>query len=137
MVIIGVRENRRKKQLAKTNKVINNQNIQLKEKNKEITVQRDEITAQRDEIEVQRDGLVESNKIIENQHREITDSINYATRIQKGVMTPLEEIKEIFPQSFIFFKPKDIVSGDFYRAAKNTQGKRFIAAPDCTGHGVP
>ena len=137
MVIIGVRENRRKKQLAKTNKVINNQNIQLKEKNKEITVQRDEITAQRDEIEVQRDGLAESNKIIENQHREITDSINYATRIQKGVMTPLEEIKEIFPQSFIFFKPKDIVSGDFYRAAKNTQGKRFIAAPDCTGHGVP
>jgi len=80
---------------------------------------------------------MESKKIIEEQHREITDSINYAKNIQSAILPPLEEIREIFPESFILFKPKDVVSGDFYRAAKNPEGTRFIAAPDCTGHGVP
>lgn len=135
LIIIAVsywlRTNTKKKKIEQA------KNKELKEKNEEITTQKDEIEAQRDEIEAQRDDLMESKKIIEEQHREITDSINYAKNIQSAILPPLEEIREIFPESFIFFKPKDVVSGDFYRAAKNSKGKRFVAAPDCTGHGVP
>ncbi|MCX6295523.1 MAG: SpoIIE family protein phosphatase, partial [Bacteroidetes bacterium] len=64
------------------------------------------------------------------------DSINYAKRIQEAIL-PSKEIKyKIFPEAFVFFQPKDIVSGDFYWFAEKN-GKRIIATVDCTGHGVP
>ena len=68
--------------------------------------------------------------------KEIIDSITYALRIQKAKLPKKEEVYTSFPQSFILFKPKDIVSGDFYFFQKNNQSV-FIAAADCTGHGVP
>ncbi|HEY0029108.1 MAG TPA: tetratricopeptide repeat protein [Bacteroidia bacterium] len=75
-------------------------------------------------------------QIIEEKNRDITDSINYAKRIQE-VMLPAMEIKHrLFPDAFVLFQPKDIVSGDFYWFAEKN-GKRIIAAVDCTGHGVP
>ena len=74
--------------------------------------------------------------IIEDKNREITDSINYAKRIQNAMLPSREEIKRALPQSFVFFKPKDIVSGDFY-FFKNAGERLYIAAADCTGHGVP
>jgi len=67
---------------------------------------------------------------------DITDSINYAKRIQKAMLVPKETIYEHFTDSFILLKPKDIVSGDFYYF-KNTPNHIYIAAADCTGHGVP
>jgi serine phosphatase RsbU (regulator of sigma subunit) len=80
-------------------------------------------------INQQRDHLAEKNK-------EITDSINYAKRIQQAKLPDVTSITQFLPQSFILFKPKDIVSGDFYffRKKANTC---YIAAADCTGHGVP
>jgi serine phosphatase RsbU (regulator of sigma subunit)/antitoxin component YwqK of YwqJK toxin-antitoxin module len=73
---------------------------------------------------------------IEEQHHEIIDSIEYAQRIQSSILPTKENILKAFPQSFILFKPKDIVSGDFYWF-QEVEGKKYIAACDCTGHGVP
>ncbi len=74
--------------------------------------------------------------LIEEKNRDITNSINYAFRIQQAKLPRKEEIFASLPQCFILFKPKDIVSGDFYFFYKNHQTV-FIAAADCTGHGVP
>jgi len=80
--------------------------------------------------------IVEQKKVIEEKNKDITDSINYAKRIQDAIL-PAKELKyRIFPEAFVLFKPKDIVSGDFYWFAEK-DGKRLIASCDCTGHGVP
>jgi serine phosphatase RsbU (regulator of sigma subunit)/Tfp pilus assembly protein PilF len=67
---------------------------------------------------------------------EITESFRYAKRIQKAILPPDSLIRELLPESFVLFKPKDIVSGDFYWLEK-IGNKILIAAVDCTGHGVP
>jgi serine phosphatase RsbU (regulator of sigma subunit) len=77
------------------------------------------------------------NKSIEEKNREITDSINYAKRIQHAILPEMHDIRKALPNSFIMFKPKDIVSGDFYFFLNHDGKKVFIAAADCTGHGVP
>jgi tetratricopeptide (TPR) repeat protein len=80
---------------------------------------------------------------IETQKKEITDSINYSKRIQTALLPDDEQIRKHLPNSFVYYKPKDIVSGDFYYFAsvkkKNTENETqlIIAAADCTGHGVP
>ena len=70
-------------------------------------------------------------------HQEITDSINYAKRIQDALMTSTVYMKDVIPESFIFFQPKDVVSGDFYWVHKSTKGPIYFTVADCTGHGVP
>jgi len=82
-----------------------------------------------DELEVQKE-------LIEDKNKEITDSINYAQRIQQAILPNLDEIASAFQNSFILYKPKDIVSGDFYFYTKK-HSSHYIAAVDCTGHGVP
>lgn len=81
------------------------------------------------------------NNEIQKASQEITDSINYAKRIQGAMLPKIEDIKSEFPDSFVFLKPKDIVSGDFYwySSKRDIMGnnKYIIAAVDCTGHGVP
>jgi len=76
------------------------------------------------------------NVILNKQNKKITDSINYAKRIQQSILPPENEIQKILPQSFIFYQPRDIVSGDFYWFSQ-VDNKIIIAAVDCTGHGVP
>jgi len=66
----------------------------------------------------------------------ITDSIKYASRIQKALMLPSEELEKILPSHFILNKPKDIVSGDYYWVSQKND-RLIIAVADCTGHGVP
>lgn len=73
---------------------------------------------------------------IEEKNKDITDSINYAQRIQKAMLPRRRDIWAAFPNSFVLFKPKDIVSGDFYFFSKR-DSSYIIAAADCTGHGVP
>lgn len=75
-------------------------------------------------------------EIIEEKNKDITSSINYAERIQKASLPALSIIENELKNSFILFKPKDIVSGDFYWFAK-VNNKFVVAAIDCTGHGVP
>ncbi len=81
------------------------------------------------QIMLQKEELTLKNK-------SITDSINYAKRIQTAMLPPYKMFKSIFPSSFILFMPKDIVSGDFYWVNK-LNDKVFVSAVDCTGHGVP
>jgi len=76
------------------------------------------------------------NKIIEEQHKDIIDSINYAKRIQQAILKEEEHVSAHLPPHFILFKPKDIVSGDFYWALEKAE-YLYVTAADCTGHGVP
>ncbi|MES2590245.1 MAG: tetratricopeptide repeat protein [Bacteroidota bacterium] len=73
---------------------------------------------------------------IEIKNKDITDSINYSKRIQDASLPSKKLLSSLFPEAFILFKPKDIVSGDFYWYTEKN-GKRLIACCDCTGHGVP
>lgn len=86
------------------------------------------------------DSDITELKTVENQlqekNKEITDSITYAKRIQDAILPPISLMKEKFPNSFVLFKPKDIVAGDFYWM-EEINNIIFIAAADCTGHGVP
>ena len=75
--------------------------------------------------------------LIEEKQAEITDSINYAKKIQDAMMTSSVYLKETLPKSFILFKPKDVVSGDFYWIYKDQEENIFFTVADCTGHGVP
>jgi len=75
-------------------------------------------------------------EIVDEKNREILDSINYAKRIQSAILPSTKLVKEYLQQSFILYKPKDIVAGDFYWM-EHKEGKVLFAAADCTGHGVP
>ncbi|MGZ4059169.1 MAG: tetratricopeptide repeat protein [Bacteroidia bacterium] len=76
------------------------------------------------------------NNLLEEQNKNIVDSIKYAKHIQEAILPPNEILKELLPENFIVYKPKDIVSGDFYWV-KEKDEKIYIAVVDCTGHGVP
>lgn len=85
----------------------------------------------------ERNALIEKQKkTMEQKNVKITDSINYAYRIQQATLPSDKKIKELLPDSFVLFRPKDIVSGDFYWM-KKLGTNTLIAAADCTGHGVP
>lgn len=75
-------------------------------------------------------------KIIESKNEDITDSIQYARRIQNSLFPDISVLKDYFKDSFVIYEPKDIVSGDFYWFAE-IDSSLFVAAVDCTGHGVP
>lgn len=75
-------------------------------------------------------------QVIEVKQKEVLDSINYAKRIQSAIIPTLNYVKQNLPLTFIFYKPKDIVAGDFYWMEKKNDSI-LIAAADCTGHGVP
>lgn len=76
-------------------------------------------------------------ELVEEKNRDIMDSITYASSIQKAIITSEEYISEMFEDAFIFYKPRDVVSGDFYWAYSTESGKKLLAVGDCTGHGVP
>ncbi|HXB12070.1 MAG TPA: SpoIIE family protein phosphatase, partial [Bacteroidia bacterium] len=94
------------------------------------------ITQQKEEVEKQK-TLVESQKaLVEEKNKDILDSITYAKRLQDAILPPLSLVKQYLPESFLLYKPKDIVAGDFYWMEK-VGDNVLIAAADCTGHGVP
>ncbi|MEX1002305.1 MAG: tetratricopeptide repeat protein [Crocinitomicaceae bacterium] len=110
----------------RSNKVKKKANSLLQTKNKEITQQKE---------------------LVEEKSKEILDSIIYAKRIQSAILPPLKDFEKLFPESFVLYKPKDIVAGDFYwletvaSPSNSPEGGEpatvLFAAADCTGHGVP
>lgn len=115
----------------------------VKARTLEINQQKEEILAQRDSIQEQRNILSVINidlqnayTEIEQQKKHIEDSIHYAKRIQNAILPPDDYVNRLLPDSFILYKPKDIVSGDFYWL-NEMNGKILVGAVDCTGHGVP
>lgn len=89
----------------------------------------------RERLRMERE-IQQQSEIIEQKNKDILDSIEYARNIQQAVLPDKDDLPKLLPQSFIFFKAKDIVSGDFYWFAKKGD-EVLVAAADCTGHGVP
>ncbi|MDX2174574.1 MAG: SpoIIE family protein phosphatase [Bacteroidota bacterium] len=88
-------------------------------------------------IHKEKERIETLKKEVEQRHQEVLDSVHYAKRIQLAILPTEEMVKTLLPDSFIFFKPKNIVSGDFYWVKQLSDGKILFAAVDCTGHGVP
>ncbi len=109
----------RERQLIREKRVLESK---VKERTREIEYQKEEIEAQRDEIA--------------GQNKEITDSIHYAKHIQHAVLPGKLSLEKTLPEHFILFRPRDIVSGDFYWVEQKHE-RIIICAADCTGHGVP
>jgi PAS domain S-box-containing protein len=104
----------------------------IDQKNKQLLQTQEMILAQNSHLEQQA-------KVLQKQSKDIKDSVLYAKRIQTAILDRVQ-LRSIFQDSFILFKPRDIVSGDFYWFAtkqENGQNKAIIVAGDCTGHGVP
>ncbi len=97
----------------------------------------------KDDLVVQKQEVEHKNHLIQEAYNDITASINYAKRIQQAILPSIDAIQTHLPQSFVLYKPKDIVAGDFYwmevlnNEQENTQPNILIAVADCTGHGVP
>ncbi|MGM0579227.1 MAG: tetratricopeptide repeat protein [Bacteroidota bacterium] len=121
IILILILYNRNKLK-NRANQALNEQNIAIQE--------------QKEEIEYQKEELAEKSNSLADKNHQITDSITYAKQIQDSLLPQLPTIKEVLPDSFIFFKPRDIVSGDFYWFTQ-IEDKIAIALVDCTGHGVP
>lgn len=113
-------------------------NIQRKKRILEAMVNKRtaEIKKQKEEIEKHIEQIALQHDEIKTKNKNITDSIKYALKIQQAILPPESFIKRLLPNSFIFYLPKDIVSGDFYWIRKK-ENYILFAAVDCTGHGVP
>lgn len=103
--------------------------LQLELSKKVIEQKHEEVVLQKVEIQLQKDSL-------EAKNREITDSISYAKSIQNALIPSEEKFRDALKESFVLFKPKDIVSGDFYWVYRKDEIVFYVTA-DCTGHGVP
>ena len=122
------RISRLKKQQVYLEKMVAERTMEINEQNEELNQQNEEILAQRDQLDLQRIDLQHKNE-------HITASINYARRIQDALLQSEEHLVNL-PPYFILFQPRDIVSGDFYWIHQK-EDFIYIAAADCTGHGVP
>jgi len=87
-------------------------------------------------IELQKNEVTRQKEIVDVHQKEVIDSINYAKRIQDALLKEQEHVSLHLPEHFVLFKPKDIVSGDFYWSLEK-DNYWYVAAADCTGHGVP
>ena len=127
------RQQQLEEEVNKATVVIRSQKEQVEQQKRFAEEQRDEAVKNYEIAEFQR-------KIVEEKNQEIMDSFNYAKRLQNAILPPPRLVKEWLNDSFIFYKPKDIVAGDFYWMETTKRDDRnliFFAAADCTGHGVP
>ena len=108
----------------------------VKERTKEVVEQKEEIETQKEEIEAQLDLATLQRDTIVVQKDQILDSIHYAERIQAAILPPDKHLSDHLSDHFLLFKPRDIVSGDFYWTMEK-KNKLLVAVADCTGHGVP
>jgi serine phosphatase RsbU (regulator of sigma subunit) len=117
-------------------KQIEQKNVELDKNYSELKILHRQVNDQKNEIEIQRDFVQKQNEEISSQNKQITDSINYAKRIQTAVLPSTSGLDKLYPSNFVLFQPKDIVSGDFYWFS-SIPPYHIIVAADCTGHGVP
>ena len=111
-------------------------NNQVREKNDEITKVNGNIISQKKEIAQRRDIITMQYDMVENFNESIMSNIKYAGKIQRAAIPSEREVKKYFRDCFVLFRPRDIVSGDFYLVKSKGDFYIFIVA-DCTGHGVP
>ena len=130
LILAGLINTRRK------NELLARQKQEIQEKNADLEQKNEEIISQRDEIEAQRNLLMEQKEHIQEIYSELTKSIEYAQRIQSSTLPDMAALTFLFPEHFLLFRPRDIVSGDFYWVGP-LKGATVITVVDCTGHGVP
>jgi serine phosphatase RsbU (regulator of sigma subunit)/tetratricopeptide (TPR) repeat protein len=126
-VLIVTRRNKRELQKQK---------VKIEDQNGEIISQNEELYQQQEEIMAQRDAIEQKNTLLSNQNLHIQQSIQAALTIQDAIAPNPQKTSDLLGQHFILYRPKDIVSGDFYWVEK-VGNRTFVAAVDCTGHGVP
>ncbi len=124
------------KKIEEQNITLENTNEELNTVNNELHAKNQEINLQKSIIEDQHEFVKNQNVQISEQNEQITASIQYAGRIQEALLPPDSQIQDVINEYFVLFKPKDIVSGDFYWFKKINKNIVFAAA-DSTGHGVP
>ncbi len=112
----------------------------IKIQNNKISEQSEQLRKTNDQIRVQNQALELQKNIIHKKNQDITSSLYYAQRIQNAMLPELSVFQQIVPESFVFFQPREIVSGDFYWAYEYQNAdthKLVVSVVDCTGHGVP
>lgn len=117
------------KSLSAQNELILGYTSRLESLMKTVSEQRDEIAGQAKSLGEQRKTLLKANK-------QLLKSLNYAQGIQQAITASEDRLREIFPDSFMVWQPRDIVSGDFCWTLQS-EGRKYVATADCTGHGVP
>jgi len=105
--------------------------LRVTKKQKQIIEEKEKETQQQNVI------ITQQKHLVEEKHKEITDSINYAERIQRSLLASKDLLDKNLKDHFVYFQPKDVVSGDFYWATELSSGKFILATADSTGHGVP
>jgi serine phosphatase RsbU (regulator of sigma subunit) len=111
--------------------------MSTRKKNQKLAESKKQIELINSDLESKNIQVLKQKEIIEQKNQSITDSIQYASRIQNAVLPPIGFLSDWGFDNFILYKPKDIVSGDFYWGVRDDNGKVILAAGDCTGHGVP
>jgi serine phosphatase RsbU (regulator of sigma subunit) len=123
-------------ELKIAHKSLHNLNDELSQQKKEIVTQNTKLQLLNEEMQGQNEEIISIAEGLHSANKEITDSINYASFIQNAVLSPSFELSRIFPDHFVFYAPKNIVSGDFYWFKEMQNGERILAVADCTGHGL-
>lgn len=136
MIFVLLLVRKKNQKLNEQQEAIELQNADLMQKNEEITVQKENLLSANSEIMAINEELTRQKEVIEQKNKSITDSILYAKRIQQAICYLPDFLKEMNIDYFLFFRPKDIVSGDYFWFHK-TDKHLFAVAADCTGHGVP
>lgn len=126
---------RANKKIKRQNEIIEQTNLVLLQQTDEITAQNTELVHKSDEIMAQRDQIQQQKEQIEESNHAIKQSIYAAESIQTAILPTAQEINTVFDDYFIIYRPKDIVSGDFYWLYQSDQYE-FVVIADCTGHGV-
>lgn len=132
MIVVGVGL----VQKAKANKLLQKQQDEIKLKNEELAASEEELKQNMEELAATHELIEAQKNALEEKNNRMTDSIRYAERIQAAILPPPVQLQEHFSDHFFIFQPKDMVSGDFYWFS-HTEKYSFVAAVDCTGHGVP
>lgn len=128
-IFILIRQKSLKRRNLKLEQTVKLRTVEISKKNEELITQSEEISKQNTIVKKQRDE-------IQNTHEYVTQSINYARRIQTAIFPSDEILSNNFSEHFVFLLPRDIVSGDFFWF-KEFNNKLYITVADCTGHGVP
>jgi serine phosphatase RsbU (regulator of sigma subunit)/tetratricopeptide (TPR) repeat protein len=116
--------------------IIKKSEDQIRQKNEELQASEEELRQNMEELQATYEVIETQKDQLESQNNRMTQSIRYAERIQSAILPTIATRKAIFPESFLVYKPKDIVSGDFFWISEESNIK-IAAVIDCTGHGVP
>ena len=123
-------------QKKKDNVKLQKQQDEIQDKNEQLLLGEKELRRNMQQLQLTQEVLEEQKQQLEIEHRKTQESIHYAQRIQFSILPSDQQRKAIIPESFVIYRPKDIVSGDFYWIS-NSGGKTITSVVDCTGHGVP